>query len=126
MFLSCGWGGRVSDKEITLQSEFLSYITHGDLVLADRGFLIEEDLNRVGAHLKIPAFTRGKPQLSAANVDTSRQISNIRIHVERVIGAIKKFRILQNTIPLLLVDLLDDIMVIICGITNLNPSVVPM
>ena len=124
MFLSSGWGGRVSDKEITLKSDFLSHISYGDLVLADRGFLIEEELNMVGAHLKIPAFTRGKSQLGAGDVDTSRQLSNVRIHVERVIGAMKKFRILQMAVPLTLIDCFDNIMVIIAGLTNLNKSIV--
>ena len=43
-FLSAGWGGRASDKEITRNSCFLDKVTFGDCVLADRGFLIEEEL----------------------------------------------------------------------------------
>ena len=125
MFLSCGWGGRVSDKEITLKSKFLDFTQPGDLVLADRGFLIEEELNRIGAYLKMPYFKRGKNQLSAGEVDTSRQLSNVRIHVERVIGSLKKFHILQNTLPLTLAPLIDKIMIAICGINNLNRSIVP-
>ena len=35
--------------------------------------------------LEIPAFTKGKSQLSQLEVDKSQQISNVRIHVERVI-----------------------------------------
>ena len=34
-FLSADWGGRVSDKEITLKSGFLDKLTLGDCVLAD-------------------------------------------------------------------------------------------
>ena len=55
-FLSAGWGGRASDKEITLNSGFLDKVTFGDCVLADRGFLIAEDLATRGAVLRIPAF----------------------------------------------------------------------
>ncbi|XP_065651045.1 uncharacterized protein LOC136079247 [Hydra vulgaris] len=42
-FLSPGWGGRVSDKEITIKSGFLEKITHGDCVLADRGFTLVDE-----------------------------------------------------------------------------------
>ena len=75
---------------------------------------------------KIPSFTKGKKQLSGNEVDTSRQLSSVRIHVERVIGRTKKFRLLQTTLPLTQVDLLDDIMVIVCGLVNINNSVVPI
>ena len=36
-FLSKCWGGRASDKCITLNSGFLNLIEHEDVILADRG-----------------------------------------------------------------------------------------
>ena len=123
-FLSQGWGGRVSDKQITLDSGFLSKVQNGDCILADRGFLIEDELHRRGAYLKLPKFTKGKDQLAASDVHTSRQLSNVRIHVERVIGQLKKFRLIQNTIPISQVDMLDDVMKVISALINLNKSVV--
>ena len=38
--------------------------------------------------VKLPSFTRGKKQLSHLEVDTSRQLVQVRIHFERVIGLI--------------------------------------
>ena len=124
-FLSPGWGGRVSDKQITKQSGFLDLLEPRDDILADRGFLIREELAAYGATLRIPNFTKGKRQLPANEVDTSRQLSRVRIHIERVIGRWKNFKILQSVIPVSQVDLLDD-MVNVCGaLTNLCKSVVP-
>ena len=124
MFLSSGWGGRVSDKQITIKSGFLDKVQQGDLVLADRGFLIRGDLQQRGAVLKIPSFTKGKKQLSAKEVDESRLLSRVRIHVERVIGRLKTYRLLQTNIPMSQVDLIDDIMTVISACVNLNKSVV--
>ena len=45
---------------ITLNSGFLEIVSHGDCILADRGFLIKEELAAHGTVLRIPAFTRGK------------------------------------------------------------------
>ena len=38
------------------------------------------------ASLQIPAFVRGKDQLAAKEVESTRNIANIRIHIEFVIG----------------------------------------
>ena len=107
-----------------MESGFCDKVSFGDVILADRGFKINEELAVKGAVLKIPYFTKGKSQLTGLEVDMSRQLSNVRIHVERVIGRIKKFRILQSIIPIIQIDLIDDVMISICAIVNLNPSVV--
>ena len=64
-------------------------------MLADRGFNIEDSVAFYCASLKIPAFTRGKKQLSAYEVEETRMIASVRIHVERVIGLVRrKYQIL--------------------------------
>ena len=123
-FISEGWGGRASDKEITSKCGFLDLVENGDQVLADRGFTINEELAVKGAVLVIPAFTKGKDQLSAGEVDRSRSISNVRIHIERVIGRMRKFNIINTTIPVTQVDLLDEIMTCIGGLVNLSEKIV--
>lgn len=100
IFVSKCWGGRVSDRHLTVHSGFLDKLTYGDLVLADRGFDIADDLALVGASLATPPFTRGKPQLSRREVDTARALSCVPIHVERAIGRMK---ILQSTLPIKLI-----------------------
>ena len=59
-FLPYKWGGPASDKMITLNSGFLEILAHGDCILVDRSFLIEEELAARGTVLRIPAFTQGK------------------------------------------------------------------
>ena len=122
--MSPGWGGRVSDKEITVKSGFLDRLSYGDVVLADRGFTVAKEVATQGAALKLPKFTKGKTQMPHQDIDHSRQIANLRIHVERVIGRMRKFSILQSVIPLKQVDLLDYVMVIITAMVNISPSVV--
>ena len=69
-------------------------------MLADRGFDIAESVGIIQAKLHIPCFTKGKDQLSALEVEDTRSIANVRIHVERVIGAFRqKYSILKGTLP---------------------------
>ena len=76
------------------------------------------------AVLRIPTFTKGKKQMTGKDIDISRQIAHVRIHVDRVIGRLKKFKILNTTIPIAQLNLTDNIMVTISGIISLNASFV--
>uniref|UniRef100_A0A672ZSJ7 DDE Tnp4 domain-containing protein n=1 Tax=Sphaeramia orbicularis TaxID=375764 RepID=A0A672ZSJ7_9TELE len=99
-------GGRVSDKQITVESNFLDKIEPRTI-------------------LKIPSFTKGKKQLPGTDVDHSQELARVHIHVERVIGRLRKYQILQTVIPLSLVDLADNIVIACAALVNLSPSVVP-
>ena len=79
----------------------LKKLLPGDIVLADRGFDIAELVAVMQAQFHIPAFTKGKPQLLASEVESTRKIVNVRIYVEHVIGCVcQKYGILQGTIPI--------------------------
>ena len=85
------------------------------------------------AEVKIPSFTRGKEQLEKVQVDWSRELSLVRIHVECVIWVLKqKYTILQGVLPISIVANKDkqnasiDKLVRLCyALVNLCPSVVP-
>ena len=86
------------------------------------------------AEVKIPPFTKGKKQLSKAEVDTARQLAQVRIHVECVIGVVRqKYTILQSTLPINMikphengdVSPLDKIIIVCCALCNCCDSVVP-
>lgn len=96
-FISVGFGGRASDKFVTESSGFLDLIEDGDVVMADRGFLIEAAIKSKGGEVHIPAFTKGKSQLNPYELEDTRDTANVRIHVERVIGLLRqKFTILSQ------------------------------
>ena len=117
---------------ITQQCGFLQYIDPGDVILADRGFNIHDDVAIRGGKLEIPAFTKGKKQLSREEVEKSRQISRVRIHVERVIGQLrKKYTILAGPLPISLIKkptdndtTIDRILIVTAALINLSKSVV--
>ena len=111
-FVSESWGGRVSDKYLTKHYGILKKLLPGDIVLADCDFDITDSVGTMQATLHIPAFTKGKSQLPAAEVEQTRTIANVRIHVERVIGSVRqRFSILQSTLPihLLIISKGEDI-----------------
>lgn len=133
-FISKGWGGRVSDVHLTENCGLLHHLLPGDLVLADRGFNIQESVSMYCAEVKIPPFTRGKKQLSKFEVDSSRQLSRVRIHVERVIGVIRqKYTILESRLPINMImcheedySVIDKIVTVCCALCNCCDTVVSL
>lgn len=142
-YISQGYGGRSTDVHITLDKKnvavvddenFLDKLQKDDVVLADRGFLVEEEVRKRGAKLITPAFLGRRTRLTRSEVNYSRKVSNVRIHVERVIGKLRQtFRILRDRVPVSLVggdkdkiSFFDKIVFVCCCLSNANPSVVPI
>ena len=115
-YRSRAWGCRASDKLITENCGIPINSVPGDYVLADRGFEIEDSVGFYCVQLNLPAFTKGKAQRSATDVEKSRN----------------KYSILQTSLP---VDhiikvsngycTIDKILTVCCAFCNLCPTVVP-
>ena len=96
-FVSNAWGGRTSDKLLTENCGILGKLKPDDLVMADRGFTIQESVWFQHAELAIPAFTKGKDQLDPIDVEKTGGIASVRIHVEQVTGLLRqKYTILEE------------------------------
>ena len=93
-FISNGFPGSTSDKIVTQQSQILTHLKAGDLILADKGFLIH-DLLPKNNFLNLPAFLSGKTQFTKEEAIFSRKVADCRIHVERAIQRLKTYKILD-------------------------------
>ena len=104
------------------------------MVMTNRGFTIHESVVFKRSELVIPAFTKGKKQLDPLDVEKTRNISDVRIHVERVIGLLRrKYTILQGTLsaeflmsnPTSPTPVIDHILRVCSALVNICSSVVP-
>ncbi|XP_057669248.1 uncharacterized protein LOC130901716 [Diorhabda carinulata] len=116
-FLSCLYPGSTSDKKIVKDCGILNQLKPGDLVLADKGFLIK-DLMLPGVHINIPPFLT-TPQFTTEQVHQTECIARARIHVERAIRRMKVFNIL-NLIPHSLLPHADAVFQVVGALTNLQ------
>ena len=93
-FLSCfnPGHGRVSNKNLIQELGFLSCLEPGDVILADRGFTVGEDIQFV-----ISTFTKGKKQFLQEEVEMSKQLAHVRIHVESLLK--NKYTLLKGLVP---------------------------
>ncbi|XP_046844591.1 uncharacterized protein LOC124438474 [Xenia sp. Carnegie-2017] len=91
--------GSISDKAIVQQSGLLNHLTAGDMILADKGFLIQ-DVVPHGVCVNIPPFLNNGT-FTESEVKKTKAIAKAQIHVERANARLKDFKIL-GVIPLYL------------------------
>ena len=120
-FLSNCYGGRASDKYICQDSGFYNHLDPYDDVMADRGFTIREELYLNFCKLIIPPGTRLKSQMTTAEVKKTKQVANLKIHVERAINRMNPFRIFKSVMPIIMIPHCDDIVKTCAGLCNLKP-----
>ena len=119
--------GSISDIELTRISGYLTTLQDkpGISIMADRGFTIKDMLQDLGVDLNIPPFMEGRSQLPASELKSGRTIASLRVHVERAIGRIKNYGILQGTFPITLARLANQIVCVCVYLSNFQPALVP-
>lgn len=123
-FVSGLYCGNISDKRLTTESGVLDTLQPGDGLMADRGFDIGDDCASRNVCLNIPPFRYGRGQLSACEVVQTRRIASLRIHVERAIGQIKRYHILESSIPITMCSTIDQVFYVCCMLTKFHPPLV--
>lgn len=104
-FISDAYGGSISDRCLFEKCALSDLLEKNDIVLVDRGFQIQDILASKDVIVNMPEFLKKKAdQLEPEQLNRSKKTSSNRIHIERVIGLAKTYRILKflssNLVPL--------------------------
>ena len=93
----------------------------GDVLMADRGFEIQDDFAPMGVKLK----GKGKGQFEEDELVETQRIAKFHIHVERAIKRIKNYHILDY-VPITLCSsgIIDQIFFVCAMLTNFLPPLV--
>ena len=119
-FVSLPFPGKISDVDLTDVSIIrLELLDSLDVVMADKGFTIQHILLplMIGTMMP-PKKERNVAQFSQEQTVLTREIANKRIHVERAMARIKNFRFLAGTVPFPFLDILGQIVFVVCFLGN--------
>ncbi|XP_064477574.1 uncharacterized protein LOC135391290 [Ornithodoros turicata] len=122
-FVSKLWGGSVSDIAIVEQSGLLWLLEPGDAIMVDKGF----KFTHLPPGVKVYCSEFHQPhdlQMKREAVLGTRQIAGARVHVERVIGRVKQFHILQTPLPISMIDIAEQIFHVCCYFSNFRPPLI--
>ena len=91
--------GKISDSEITIEAGAINLVNSEHELMSDRGFAISELCAEKGVYHNRPAM-KMSDQFEPADVADNFDIAATRIHVERFIGRVRDWSILNSVWPL--------------------------
>lgn len=111
--------GSISDSEITAITDILKFVDEDREIMTDRGFSIQDLCAEKGVTLNRP---KQKENDQFTNTENQRNfdIASTRIHVERFIGRVRKWKILNDIWPMNRVDILTCVWQMLCHTVNLT------
>jgi len=92
--------------------------------MVDKGFLIEQEVEEIGLQLNVPPFARANRQMPHADVEMTKRIAKHRVHVERAIAKIKKFKIVSAQIPISRLKNINQIWYVVSMLSNFQPHII--
>uniref|UniRef100_A0A0K2V1A9 Putative LOC100637207 [Amphimedon queenslandica] n=1 Tax=Lepeophtheirus salmonis TaxID=72036 RepID=A0A0K2V1A9_LEPSM len=97
-YISPVYGGSCSDRQIIEISDLLKKkrLTSGDAIMTDRRILVQDLFANQNVKVNTPTPMRRIYQFQGATAINERKIYSKRIHVERIIGLAKTYKILQG------------------------------
>jgi len=116
---SSAYPGSTSDRGTIQESGILSELQPGDIVLANKGFLIA-DILPPGVSVNLPPF-HNMPQFTDSQISQGRKTARGRIHIERINVRLKRFLILKH-VSQKLFSSIELLVQLCCALINLqNP-----
>ena len=108
--------GSISD--ITEKTDILNFVSKEHEVMTDRGFSIQDLCVIKGIALNRPK-QKENSQFTVEQIERNFDIASTRIHVERFIGRVRDWRILNNVWPMNRLDLLSATWQMLCHTVNI-------
>lgn len=95
-YVSPAYGGSTSDRQIVERSNLTSMCDPTDSIMADKGFDVQDIFAPMDVTVNIPTFFKKRNRMTGGTVLKDRTIASKRVHVERIIGLGKTYKILCN------------------------------
>ncbi|CAC5415026.1 unnamed protein product [Mytilus coruscus] len=95
-YVANAYGGCTNDRQIVERCKIVQLCDPGDSVMADKGFNVQDLFAIMDAAVNIPIFFEKRNRISRKTLLRDRKVSSKRVHIERIIGLGKTYKILTN------------------------------
>lgn len=124
-YVSTAYGGSTSDRQICERSDLTKLCSPGDSITADKGFNVQDLFVPYDVTINIPTFFRKKNRMPGSTVLKDRKIASKRVHIERIIGLAKTYKILKEPMNNTESALATQIITVCFWLCNFRKCIVP-
>ena len=124
-FVSPSFAGSTSDRQIVERSSLVTLCEPQDSIMADKGFNVQDLFAPRDVSVNIPTFFKKKNRMSGNTVLRDRKISSKRVHIERLIGLAKTYKILTCPMSATETKLSNNIIFICFMLCNFREGIIP-
>ena len=118
VFVSDLFEGSADDVKVFQTCGILHHVNPGYSFLVDKVFTVQHLLLPLQAKIYIPPFLGKRESFTKEEIVLTKRIAKARIHVERFNERLKKFRLLDRTIPLVLAPIASQLVFVSCCLVN--------
>lgn len=122
-YYSPAYGGSASDRQVIERSDLFTKCEAGDVILADKGIMVQDLFAPYNVTVATPTPLEKGNSLPHSAVIKDRQLSRYRVHVERLIGLLKTFRILSTKLNRYHRQLASEIVGVCIMLTNFKENI---
>ncbi|CAC5426673.1 unnamed protein product [Mytilus coruscus] len=123
-YVSPAYGGSTSDRQICERSNLSSICDKSDSIMADKGFNVQDLFAPYDVSINIPTFFRKKNRMTGKTVLKDRAISSKRVHIERIIGLAKTYKILKAPLNITETKLASEITFVCFMLCNFKTCII--
>lgn len=109
VYVSDAYPGRISDRVLVEVTGILMLLESGAVIMADKGFLIEDICTQHEIKLVLPPLASSKRSFTQTELLVTRDVAAKRIHVERIIQRGKINKTLSDKIPMTLLPFIGEV-----------------
>ena len=119
------YGGSASDRALVERSTLPQDMDPNDQIMVDKGFNVQHIFAIYDIGVNLPTFLKKRTQFTAKARNNDRKIASKRVHIERIIGLGKTYKVLvepMNSVDTMLGSRIGFVCFMLC---NFRSCIVP-
>ncbi len=119
------YGGSTSDRQFVERSNLTKNCDPGDSIMVDKGMKVQDIFAPFDITINIPSFLKKGNQFHHKTLARDRKVASKRVHIERIIGLAKTYKILTQPLNTTESELATEIVSVCLMLCNFRTCIVP-